>query len=98
LFSPGMVGTAGTSSRYAAMAERDLDREIEAIATACAVGAPLDRAELRRRVAGVGWGPGRFRAALRVTIDEGRASRLADGRYSRPRGPVAVHDAPTQPR
>jgi hypothetical protein len=81
-YSPGMVGTAGASSRYRAMAAADRVREIEAIAVIVAEG-PLTRDELARRVRGDGWGPGRFRAALRDAVEDGRAGRLADGTYGR---------------
>lgn len=95
--SPAFAGTAGTASRYAAMAELDLDREVEAIAVAVAGVGPLDRDALRRRVHGDGWGPGRFRAALRVAAAEGRAGDLEGGRQrtSRPRTPRGGAARPT---
>jgi MFS family permease len=84
--SPAMVGTAGTASRYAAMAEQDLDREIEAIAEACAGDESIEREELRRRLRAREWGPGRFGAALHAAAEEGRAGRRAGGARSRSRG------------
>jgi hypothetical protein len=81
-----MVGTAGTASRYAAMAEQDLDREIEAIAEACAGDESIEREELRRRLRAREWGPGRFGAALHAAAEEGRAGRRAGGARSRSRG------------
>jgi hypothetical protein len=96
--SPAFAGTAGTASRYAAMAEQDLDREVEAIAVAVADVEPIDRDQLRRRVHGDGWGPGRFKAALRVAVDEGRAGGLegdAQRRTSRPRTPRGGAARPT---
>jgi MFS family permease len=96
--SPAFAGTAGTASRYAAMAEQDLDREVEAIAVAVADVEPIDRDQLRRRVHGDGWGPGRFKAALRVAVDEGRAGGLEGGtqrRASRPRTPRGGAARPT---
>jgi MFS family permease len=95
--SPAFAGTAGTASRYAAMAEHDLDREVEAIAVAVADIEPIDRHELRRRVRGDGWGPGRFKAALRVAADEGRAGRMEGSRRraSRPRTPRGGAARPT---
>jgi MFS family permease len=96
--SPAFAGTAGTASRYAAMAEQDLDREVEAIAVAVTDIEPIDRDELRRRVRGDGWGPGRFKAALRVAMDEGRASGLEGGtqrRVSRTRTPRGGAARPT---
>jgi hypothetical protein len=85
-----MVGTAGTASRYAAMGEQDRDREIEAIAVACAGDEPIDRDELRRRLRADGWGPGRYGAALREAVQEGRAGRLGHGAYG--------HARPADPR
>ena len=81
LFSPGMLGTAGPSSRFAAAAEAEHDREVEAISQALADGSGADRAELLRRVGGRHWGPGRFTSALRTALREGRARRDAQGRY-----------------
>jgi MFS family permease len=85
--SPAFAGTAGTASRYAAMAEQDLDREVEAIVAAVDDIQPVSRDELRRRVRGGGWGPGRFRAALRVAVDEGRTGRLEGDTPRRASGP-----------
>jgi hypothetical protein len=75
-----MMGTSGTPSRSAAMAEADRDREIEAISQAMAEG-ECDGAELERRCDGRRWGPRRFRSALQDAIDEGRIRRLPSGRY-----------------
>jgi MFS family permease len=95
--SPAFAGTAGTASRYAAMADQDLDREVEAIAVAVADIEAIDRDELRRRVHGDRWGPGRFTAALRVAADEGRPGRLEGSRRraSRPRTPRGGAARPT---
>lgn len=89
-YSPGMVGTAGTTSRFVAMANQDLDREIEAIAVVLAERGPLGGSDLRGALAADGWGPGRFRAALHDAIDEGRATRR-DDRYGPPRVASAGH-------
>jgi MFS family permease len=80
-YSPAMHATAGTTDRYAAMADRDLDREVEAIARALEEHGPVDAAELARLVGAPGWGPRRFRAALRQAVDEGRATRTSAGTY-----------------
>jgi MFS family permease len=80
-YSPGMLGTAGTTSRYTAMAERDTDREIQAVQQALDERGPLDEDELELAVHGAGWGPGRFHSALREAVDEGRAERLKRRRY-----------------
>ncbi|HEY7253577.1 MAG TPA: MFS transporter [Methylomirabilota bacterium] len=91
-YSPGMLGTAGTSSRYAAMAEEDLDREIESLERALEERGSTERAELERAVQGEGWGPGRFDGALREAVDEGRARRVSHRRYAPARG----HDRPSR--
>jgi hypothetical protein len=81
-YSPGMVGTAGTASRYRAMAELDLDREIELLVGALEELGPTGRDDLAAHLHARAWGPGRFRSALREAVDEGRATRQADERYS----------------
>lgn len=53
----------------------DLDREIEIIAAAVADRGTIDRDELARLVGARYWGPGRFRGALRETVEEGRIRR-----------------------
>ncbi|MEA2383887.1 MAG: hypothetical protein QOH72_3858 [Solirubrobacteraceae bacterium] len=80
-FSPAMAGTAGTSNRFAAVAEQEQDREVEAIAEAVSQQGAAGREELGRRVGGRHWGPGRFAAALRAALREGRITRDAQGRY-----------------
>jgi MFS family permease len=81
-YSPGMLGTAGTTSRYNAMAEEDLDREIESLDHALHERGPADENELEVFVHGESWGPGRFDDALREAIDEGRIRRLSRHRYA----------------
>jgi hypothetical protein len=89
-FSPGMVGTASTSSRLFARARQDLDREIEIIIRALEERGPLDRDELKRLVGARYWGPGRFRAALKAAVQEGRVLRHSRTIY----GPAGgVHPA-----
>ncbi|HEX4628547.1 MAG TPA: hypothetical protein VH137_07135, partial [Gemmatimonadales bacterium] len=83
-YSPGMVGTAGTRGRLAAMAREDLDREIELVARALKEHGPLEREELKGLVGGRYWGPGRFRAALRAATDEGLARRQSRTVYGPP--------------
>ncbi|MEA2249858.1 MAG: hypothetical protein QOG70_100 [Solirubrobacteraceae bacterium] len=85
--SPGMLGTASTTRRFQAMAERDLEREIDAISRACEERGPMDHRQLRRAVHGRAWGPGRFRGALREAVREGRTMQLARGTFGPP-GPV----------
>jgi MFS family permease len=81
-YSPGMVGTAGTASRYRAEADEQLDREIEDIARALEerVG-DINGEELEQLLGGVSWGPRRFRKALRDAVDEGRATRTSRRGY-----------------
>jgi hypothetical protein len=79
LYSPGMVGTAG---RWAPTAEQDLDREIDAITRALDERGPMRRDELADLVGARYWGPGRFRAALREAVDEGRAEHLSRATYA----------------
>jgi MFS family permease len=86
LYSPGMVGTA---SRWSPTAEQDLDREIDEIARALDERGPTSREELAELVGARYWGPGRFRAALREAVDEGRARRLSRATYA------PAHAAPT---
>jgi MFS family permease len=95
--SPAFAGTAGTASRYAAMADQDLDREIEAIAVAVAEIEPVDRDEVGRRVRAEGWGPGRFKAALRVAADEGRAGGLQGGTQPRASQPPTPRGGAARP-
>ena len=81
-YSPGMLGTAGTTSRYNAMAEEDLDREIESLDHALHERGPANVHELEVFVRGEFWGPGRFDDALREAIEEGRIRRLSRRRYA----------------
>jgi MFS family permease len=82
--SPAMLGTASTASRFDAMAERDLEREVDEIARACEQGGPVTRPQLRRALRAREWGPGRFRGALREAMREGRATRLRGGAVGPP--------------
>jgi MFS family permease len=91
-YSPGMIGTAGTPSRLAAMAREDLDREIAVVARALEEHGPLQRDELKRLVGGRYWGPGRFRAALRAAVEEGRATRQSRTIY----GPSSPEGQPRE--
>jgi MFS family permease len=80
-YSPGMLGTAGASTRRAAGSDEQLDREVDAIAHDLAEHGPEDRDQLTRHVGARRWGPGRFSAALRQALTEGRAKRLSHNRY-----------------
>jgi MFS family permease len=80
-YSPGMLGTAGTASRYAAMSDRELNREIDRIADALGTRDPVQRRQLARELEARGWGPGRFRRALHEAVGENRARRGPRGTY-----------------
>jgi hypothetical protein len=77
-----MLGTAGTTSRYSAMAEEDLDREIESLDQVLHERGAANEDELEVAVHGERWGPGRFEDALRAAIAEGRVLRVARHRYA----------------
>ena len=64
---------------HAADAARE--REIEMLARALEQHGPTERRVLAQRVGGRYWGPGRFAAALRVAVDQGRAQRLSRHTY-----------------
>jgi MFS family permease len=59
-----------------------LDREVEIIAVALDEHGSANRRELRRRVGARYWGPGRFQAALRQAVAEGRVKRLPRGQLA----------------
>jgi MFS family permease len=92
-YSPGMVGTGDASSRLFARAREDLDREIDMIVRALEEHGPLDREELNHLVGGRYWGPGRFRAALRAAVQEGRVTRQSRTIY----GPARSEQPPAAP-
>jgi MFS family permease len=84
-YSPAMVGTAGATNRNAAMADVALDREVETLARLLAEFGGSDEERLAHRAHARDWGPGRFRVALRVAVDEGRAAHPSGDRYEPPR-------------
>jgi hypothetical protein len=90
LYSPGMVGTAGTTSRSQAHSEERLDEELIALRRVLYKHGPLDRGPLGDRVGARLWGPGRFRSALQRMVEEGGAERLSGARY-RLRGKSPSH-------
>ncbi|MFA1541435.1 MFS transporter [Actinomadura monticuli] len=82
-YSPsGML--AGWSSAWASDADIALDREVNAIARALVEHGPTSRNRLAELVGARYWGPGRFRAALREAVHEGRARPLARNQYGPP--------------
>jgi MFS family permease len=95
-YSPGMVGTMSPASRDAAMADYDLDREIEAIERALLERGPTGRNDLAVLVDARGWGPGRFRVALDQALREGRATRRSNDTYGPGQAdPVRDSSSPT---
>ncbi|WP_243716708.1 MFS transporter [Actinomadura sp. KC345] len=84
-YSPGMMGTA---SRWSPDTGVVLDREINAISQALYEHGAISRAELADLVGARYWGPGRFRAALREAVHEGRAVPQARNRYAPPPRPT----------
>jgi MFS family permease len=80
-YSPGMAGTAGTASRFAASSAQALDREIQAVRAELARHDQMRRDELERDLRGRGWGPGRFRTALRESVEEDAARRISPETY-----------------
>jgi MFS family permease len=81
LYSPGMVGTAGSERR---VAERALDEEIDVLERALEEHGETDARELSRLVGARYWGPGRFRRALREATGEGRVRRVSRTTYAPP--------------
>jgi MFS family permease len=95
-YSPGMLGTAGTSSRYAAIGEEELDREIEALVRELAALGQTDRDDLAERIGARYWGPGRFRTALNEAVAEGRATHPSRSSYG-PAGADGNGGTPQRP-
>ncbi|MGW4872480.1 hypothetical protein [Streptomyces chartreusis] len=97
LYSPGMAGTAGTTSCTSAMAEQRLDDEIEQITHALQAAGPTSRDQLEQAVGGRSWGPGRFRRALRESEREFPGQELPNGSYAPTDGPARPDSAPGDP-
>jgi MFS family permease len=87
-YSPGQIGTAGTTSRWSAAAEEALDQEINRIGRAADRHGPMRRGVLAGHVGGRLWGPGRFSSALRQALDEGRVRRLNRLSYAGRQTPI----------
>ncbi|AEA25671.1 major facilitator superfamily MFS_1 [Pseudonocardia dioxanivorans CB1190] len=85
-YSPGQIGTAGTTSRWAAASDEAMDREIAEIERAVDNNVPIRRRALASATGGRLWGPGRFRRALRQALSEGRVRRLSGDSYGPGRG------------
>ncbi len=76
--SPGMP----VSDPFALSLAGGVDREVEIIDSALRERGSANRRELRRRVGARFWGPGRFQAALREALIEGRVKRIRGGEYA----------------
>ncbi|NMH99291.1 MFS transporter [Pseudonocardia acidicola] len=85
-YSPGQIGTAGTTSRWHAASDEELDRELNVITQALEEHGPTERSTLAGYVGGRYWGPRRFTQALREAVAQGRVRRLTRERYA-PAGP-----------
>jgi hypothetical protein len=97
-FSPAMVGSAGTASRYDASSQVALDSEIAALVRTLLEYGPTRRRQLRRLAGAHLWGPGRFGPALRQAVYEGRATRVGRGTYAPPGDEIEARRAPRGPR
>jgi MFS family permease len=90
--SPGMP----VSEPFPLMDPRvDLRPEVEIIERALHERGSANRRELGRRVGARFWGPGRFSAALREAVVEGRAKRLRGGEYA-PAGEAPTTTGPPE--
>jgi MFS family permease len=83
-YSPGQIGSAGTTSRWAAASDEALDRELESIGRAVGRAGPMRSGVLAGAVGARRWGPRRFERALRQAVDEGRVQRLSRDGYGAP--------------
>jgi MFS family permease len=79
---PGPLAAARAMSLAGPNPQIPLDREVELIAHALEDRGSADRRELRRRVGGDRWGPGRFSAALAEAVRARRVRRLPRGRFA----------------
>jgi hypothetical protein len=82
---PGQILSSGRSGGLdqarTASVERLLEQEIDVLVRALEENGPTDRHELVRLVGARYWGPGRFGAALRAAVEEGRVRRLSRQTY-----------------
>lgn len=79
---PGPLSSARAMSVSGPHPGVPLDREVEVIDRALHEHGSANRRELGRRVGARCWGPGRFQAALRQAVAEGRAKRLPRGQFA----------------
>ncbi len=79
---PGRLSTSPGMPVSAPYLPPGMEHEIEIIDRALHDHGSANRRELRRRVRARYWGPGRFQAALREAVAEGRVRRLGGGEYA----------------
>jgi MFS family permease len=91
IYSPGQIGSAGTTSRWSAASDEALDRELEVIGRAVDRHGPMRRGALAGYVDGRRWGPLRFQRALRQAVAEGRVQRISGDAYGS-RGPAGTSE------
>lgn len=87
-YRPG-PGEMGLYAPWASVSSRSdtseaFDREIESLANAVSTSGGLGNRALYREVDAQFWGPGRYRAALRQAIAEGRIRRASGGQFIPP--------------
>jgi hypothetical protein len=84
-FRPGSGSSAGWSPFLSSSAREevddDLEREVEIIVRALTDHGELPRKELATVTGCKYWGPGRFSAALRAALDQGRVRKVGRARY-----------------
>jgi MFS family permease len=80
-YSPGQIGTAGTTSRWAAASDEACAWEIEVIVRSVDRHGPIKREALEAYIGGRFWGPGRFSSALRRAVAGGRVRRVSRHSY-----------------
>jgi MFS family permease len=79
---PGPLSSARAMAVSGPHPDMPLDHEVDLIDRALHDHGSASRRELRLRVRARYWGPGRFRAALREAVAEGRAKRLPRGQFA----------------
>jgi MFS family permease len=79
---PGRTGSSPQPTWATLADDDDLDDEVDAIVRALQERGATERAELARLVGARRWGPGRFQAALREAIADGRLRRTGRSTYA----------------
>jgi MFS family permease len=80
-YSPSQIGTAGTTSRWAAASDEARKWEIDVIVRSVDRHGPMTRDALEGYIGGRFWGPGRFSSALRRAVAGGRVRRVSRHSY-----------------